>query len=328
MERPLIHVAIRPQLVDLLFTADDRARLERIGELVVDAGRPGAELVRRAPVLVTGWGTPQLPRRLPDDSPLRLIAHSAGSVRSVIPRSLLADGVRATQAAAAMADAVAEFALTLCLCLLRHVHTFDRAMVAAGDWSVRDSAGLGRAFSAQRVGVIGAGRTGRSFIGMARALGATVDVFDPYLSAEAAGTLGVGRIDLDALMRASDLLVVHAPVTPQTRGMVGARELALLRDGAILVNTARSAVIDEPALVAELVSGRLRAGLDVFDDEPLPHSHPLVGLPNVLITPHQAGATVQARRLQGRITADEISRFVQGEPLRHEVTAETYDRLA
>lgn len=328
MERPLIHVAIRPQLLDLLFAADDRERLARLGTLVADASLPVAELVRRGPVLVTGWGTASLPPRRPDSSPLRLIAHSAGSVRSVIPRSLLDDGVRVTQAAAAMADAVAEFALTLCLCLLRHVHTFDRAMIAAADWSARERAGLGQALSAQRVGVIGAGRTGRAFIGKARALGAAVDVFDPYLAAEAAAELGVRGVDLDALMSTSDLLVVHAPVTAQTRGMVGARELALLPDGAILVNTARSAVIDERALVAELVSGRLRAGLDVFDTEPLPASHPLVGLPNVLITPHQAGATVQARRLQGRIITDEITRFLRGEPLRHEVTAETYDRLA
>jgi phosphoglycerate dehydrogenase-like enzyme len=227
-----------------------------------------------------------------------------------------------------MADAVAEFALLMALTLLRRLHTFDRAMFISADWQAAERAGLGQELSAQRVGVIGASRVGRSFIRMVKALGADVTVSDPFMERDDAYKLKVSTAELDELLTQSSIVSVHAPSTPETRKMIGRAELGRMPDGAILINTARSALIDEGALVDELVSGRLQAGLDVFDSEPLPVDHPFLRLPNVLVTPHQAGATEQARRLQGRITVDEVERFLKGETLQHEVTAENYDRLA
>ncbi|HEY3504450.1 MAG TPA: hydroxyacid dehydrogenase [Actinocatenispora sp.] len=325
-----IHLSLPPEQYDEFFTAEQGDRLAALGELSRDdpARRSTAAELLAYDVVVTGWGSPLLPAVPPAPSALRLVAHAAGSVRHVVPAGLLDHGVRVTQAAAAMADAVAEFALTLCLNLLRNIHTYDRAMYTGADWSSREWGGLGGELPAQRVGVIGASRTGRSFVRMVRALGAEVTVHDPYLSEADAAEMGVTTVDLAALLSGSDVVVVHAPVTAETTGMLGAAELALIRDGGILVNTARSAVLDERALTAELVSGRLRAGLDVFDVEPLPAGHPLLHLPNVIVTPHEAGASVQSREAQGRITVDEIERFLAGQPLRHEVTRNRYDHLA
>jgi phosphoglycerate dehydrogenase-like enzyme len=110
--------------------------------------------------------------------------------------------------------------------------------------------------------------------------------------------------------------------------MLGADELALLPDGAVVVNTARAALVDEAALVAEATSGRLRFGLDVFHREPLaPHS-PLLGLPNVYLAPHRGAATVEARRMQGQIVVDEVRRFVEGRPLRHAIDPVRYAQLS
>ena len=110
--------------------------------------------------------------------------------------------------------------------------------------------------------------------------------------------------------------------------MIGAHELSLLADGAILINTARSCLVDEAALLASLQTGRIQAALDVFDDEPLPRDHPFRQLDNVVLTPHVAGATAQARLRQGETVVDEVRRFLSGDDLLYEVTREMLDTMA
>ena len=123
-------------------------------------------------------------------------------------------------------------------------------------------------------------------------------------------------------------MTIHAPTTPETRHLIGARELALLADDAFIVNTARSWVLDMDALLGELSSGRLRAAIDVFDDEPLALESPFRRLENVILTPHIAGATVEARFGQGDTVVAELRRFFAGEPLRFGITAERLAILA
>jgi phosphoglycerate dehydrogenase-like enzyme len=124
------------------------------------------------------------------------------------------------------------------------------------------------------------------------------------------------------------VVALHAPSLPETHHLIDARRLALLPDGAGLVNTARSWLVDEAALLAEVRTGRIDAALDVFDDEPLPTDHPLRGLPNVLLTPHHAAGTVEGRLRQGGIVVDEVERLLRGEGLRHAVTAADLERMA
>ena len=130
-----------------------------------------------------------------------------------------------------------------------------------------------------------------------------------------AATLGVTRTSLDDLMTHSRVVALHAPVLPETRGMIGERELGLMPDGALLVNTARSSLVHRKKLLDELSSGRIDAALDVFDEEPLPADDPLRALPNVLLTPHEAGGTLEARRRAGEIVVAEVRRFLAGESL-------------
>ncbi|MGW2112427.1 NAD(P)-dependent oxidoreductase, partial [Streptomyces sp. NPDC001948] len=178
-----------------------------------------------------------------------------------------------------------------------------------------------------RIGVIGASRTGRAYIALARAMGARVSVTDPYLSAADAEELGVERVPLEALLAHSRIVAVHAPVTEETHRMIGAGQLALMPDGAGLVNTARSWLVDEDALLAELATGRLDAAIDVFDDEPLPAGHPFRALPNVLLTPHQAAGSVECRQRLGTSAVDEVLRLLAGRPPVHAVTADALTRL-
>ena len=280
--------------------------------------------------LITGWGSPVItPEVLAAATRLKVIAHSAGSVKHIIKEDVLARGIKVSSAAIAMAPAVAEFSLILVLLGLRAVHEYDHGMRRAGHlWDGQTAYGVGQEFSAQRIGVVGAGGVGRIFIGQARALGAEVWVYDPYLPAETAAELGARQAELDELMAGCPIVVVHAPVTPETRHMIGAAQLALMPNNGYLVNTARSWVVDQDALLAELRSGRIRAALDVYDTEPLPLDHPFRSLPNVILTPHIAGATIQARHRQGECVLRDLTNAFTGQPLAHEVTLERYAILA
>src|SRR5690606_15455205 len=139
---------------------------------------------------------------------------------------------------------------------------------------------------------------GRQYIAKVKALGAEVVVADPYLPDEDAVAMGVERVDLPDLMASCPIVAIHAPSTPETHHMIGRAELAAMPDGGFLINTARSWVVDQEALLAELQSGRLRAALDGYDQEPLPADHPFRSLPNVILTPHVAGASAQTNRRQ------------------------------
>jgi len=167
--------------------------------------------------------------------------------------------------------------------------------------------------------VVGASRTGRTFIRQVQALGARVTLHDPYVSSEEAHSLGVELADLDTVLSSSRAVVLHAPATPRTKHMIGARELALMTPGTALINTARSWLVDSDALLSELKTGRIVAALDVYDAEPLPMTSELRSLPNVVLTPHTAGNTEESRRRAGGIILSEIGRYLAGRPLEHEI---------
>lgn len=281
-----------------------------------------------ADVVITGWGSRRLPDHRGPADRLRFVAHSAGTIREFVPKSLLDDGVLVSQAASALATSVAELALVFTITMLRNLHVTTRLMEVDHDWRKAAAVVTGPALAGSRVGVIGASRVGRAYIDLVRAAGAEVMLYDPYVDAGAAQGLGVTLSDLDELLVASRVVAVHAPVTPETRQLVDRRRLGLMADGSVLVNTARSAIIDTAALVDELVSGRLSAALDVFDEEPLPSSSPLWGLSNVILTPHIGAVTRHAQHHQGLIVVEEIERLAAGRPLEFSVPPDRYDILA
>jgi len=178
------------------------------------------------------------------------------------------------------------------------------------------------------VGVVGAGYTGRCVIRLLRAWGAEVWVADPYLDAQRAQQLDVTKVSLDELFANCAIITNQAPPTDETFRMIKASHLALLPDGATFVNTARSHTVDYDALLAELQSGRIQAALDVFDQEPLPTDSPFLQLENVIVTPHVAGASRQARLRQGTVIVEELERFFAGEPLLYGVSGEMLPTMA
>ena len=309
---PTTLVCVPPAVRAAVFPsgAGDARLLDDVTELA--GALPGTE------VLVTSWGVPVLDAALLDRAPdLRLVAHIGASVKFFVTDEVFARGIHVTQAGQAMARPVAEVALAFTLSLLHRLPRFDHALHAGAEWAAAEQAPPRHEILGCPIGVVGASRTGRAYAELARALGAEVSVSDPYAA---------GAVPLDELLASSRVVALHAPALPETRHLLGARELALLPDGAGLVNTARSWLVDERALLAELRSGRIDAAIDVFDSEPLPVDHELRTLPNVLLTPHQAAGTVEGRVRQGRIVLEEIERYRTGLPLRHAVTREMLSR--
>ncbi|KRA97434.1 hydroxyacid dehydrogenase [Devosia sp. Root685] len=317
----------------------DAATLDRLEQSCVLLARAPVEnftdpearrLLGEAEILVTGWGcpmiTPEVLRAAPN---LRLIAHAAGTVKFTVDPAAYVAGIRVTHSAEANAVPVAEFTLASILFSAKHIFTL-RDLYRA-DPSRRSSYALGDSEIGnfrRTVGIVGASRIGRRVIELLRNFDYSVLLYDPFVQAGDPDLAGVELVELDALMARSDVVSIHAPSLPSTRGMIGARQLKLMKDGAVFINTARGALVEEAALVAELQTGRIFGVIDVTDPEIPPVDSPLFTLPNVFLTPHVAGAIGTERLRLGLMAAEEIERFVEGRPMLYEVQPELLERLA
>jgi glyoxylate reductase len=262
---------------------------------------PGVEVLLEA---VVGVGPDEL-ELLPD---LRLVANYGVGYDRVDLAACRGRGIAVTNTPGVLDAAVADLTLALILACRRHLVVSDR-FVRERRWERgwAEPELLGRDLAGSTLGLVGFGRIGRQVATRAEAFGMHV-VFNR----------SSGGLPLDDLLRTADVVSLHLPLTPETHGLVSRERLGLLRDGATLVNTARGAIVDEAALVEELDTGRISAGLDVFVDEPAVPER-LLDLPNVVLTPHVASATVETRAAMTRVLVDNVLAFLRGEPLLNEV---------
>ncbi|MFI6661652.1 hydroxyacid dehydrogenase [Streptomyces sp. NPDC050523] len=324
-ERPQALFAMTAENVPQVFPPEVLARLRESVDIdparvVRDFTDPGVrDALARTEILVTGWGCPRLDAAVLDAAPgLRAVLHSAGSVKGFTTPEVWRRGIEVSSAAAANAIPVAEYTLAMILLAGKDV------------LGARDRLRTGRAFPGWdvvpgvgnhglRVGVVGASRVGRRLLDLLRPFDLSPSLTDPYVDEAGAAALGVPLLTLDDLLRTSGIVTVHAPATPETHHLIGRRELGLMSDGAVLINTARGALVDHEALTAELRTGRLTAILDVTDPEPLPPDSPLYDLPNAFVTPHLAGSQGNEVARLGGVVAEEAGRFVRGEALAYAV---------
>ncbi|MFD5625242.1 hydroxyacid dehydrogenase [Streptomyces sp. NPDC127072] len=298
--------------------------------LVTDFADPGAAMaLARAEVLLTHWGCPPLTHTVLTAMPrLRAVVHAAGSVKHHVTAAVWERGIAVSTAAAANALPVAEY--TLAAILLSGKRVLDSARVyrerRARYPLLPYFAGHGN--YRRVVGIVGASRTGRRVIELLRPLDFTVLVHDPYLDDAGAARLGARSVDLDELARRSHIVSIHAPQLPETHHMFDAARLALLPDGATLINTARGSLVDTEALVAQLTSGRIHAVLDVTEPDVPPADSPLYRLPNVLLTPHIAGSLGSELGRMADCAAAEITRYARGTPFAHAVRPQDLPRTA
>lgn len=187
---------------------------------------------------------------------------------------------------------VAEYAVLLALSALRRIDK-GLATLASGGW--RNADHIGYELQGRVVGVVGLGAIGQAAARLLTGFGVTLLAFDPYQQPETFAAAGARQAGLDELLAASDVVTLHCELTPETRGLINARALGLMKPGAVLINTARGDLIDEPALIAALHHGALSAAaIDVFSEEPLPADHPFRHTPNLIATPHISARSLEA----------------------------------
>jgi len=324
--RPRVALAMQDkELRDALFSDPLRRRLDTIAEcdydlVVQDFDAVAQDVLESLEVLLTGWFCPRIDeaalRRMPA---LRLIAHAGGTVKDHIHPAVWDRGIAVTTAALANAIPVAEFSLAQILLAGKSVLGAAHLYRERQEWIDRELEFPGAGNYEKTVGIVGASTIGRLVLDHLRKFDLDVVLFDPTIGRDEAERLGARKVELMELMGSSDVVSLHAPVLPSTAGMVGRRELAAMRTGSTLINTARGVLVDHTALREELLSRRLNAILDVTDPEPLPQGDPLYVLPNVLLTPHIAGSMGTELHRMTEFALTEIERFAAGSPPRYPV---------
>jgi phosphoglycerate dehydrogenase-like enzyme len=216
------------------------------------------------------------------------------------------------------AEAVAELAVTLMLNISRGAHVGDR-FIRGGRWRSDQSGDLppvlrGRELADKTLGLVGMGEIGRRVVRIAKGFKMRILVFDPYLSPETVRQQGAEPVDLPSLMGQADYVSIHAPLSAETKGLIGENEIALMRPTAYLIDTARGGLVEEKALIVALLRKKIAgAGLDVFSSEPIAQRSRLLKLDEVILTPHIGGLTEEALAEVSRMTAEECARIVRGE---------------
>lgn len=274
--------------------------------------------------LIVCHGSPKIDGRIMDRAPaLKIIGELEGDrfARRIDVEAAWERGLRTVDTTNGSSYPVAEWALGLILVSLRNAGARFREFIAGEPKKARAGRTKTRGIlTGKRVGLIGCGHIGRRLIEFLRPFDAQIWVYDPYLPGELADVVGFLKTSLDNVMSQCDVVVCVAPLTPRTEGMIGRRELELMRSGSVLVNVSRGAIIDSTALIDRLKTGDITAGLDVFHPEPIPADSEILHMPNVFLSPHFAGLTGDAYPHFFRLMVDEFDRFFHGHETRFDLT--------
>ena len=282
-------------------------------------------------VLVTGWGTPKLPDSYAalDALSLRYVCHLAGGVKPLVPRRLIERGVLVSNWGESISYTIAEHAVLLVLGLLRNLPEWG------GFIDTWQSGNTGhplmtlstRCLRGKRVGLHGFGAIAREIVQMLRAFRVEVSAYSDGVPLSFFEQHHVRPADsLEDLFSGSDIVIECEAVTERSRGSVTERILRLMPDQAIFVNVGRMAVVDEAALIKVVLEGRLRTGLDVYQQEPISPQYPLVNSTHALLSPHIAGPTEDALPVMCEFALANLQRYLKGEPIEGRVSLEIYDR--
>jgi glyoxylate reductase len=273
-----------------------------------------AELIHGCDGVLTLLTDAMTPEVLDREPQLRVISNFAVGFDNVDVEAATARGVMVCNTPGVLTETTADFTWALLMAAARRV-VEGADYVRAGKWITwGPTLLLGQDVHHATIGIVGFGRIGKEVAKRARGFDMRILAYDPYRGDEAASALGVKFEELEELLRESDFVTLHVALTDETRNLIGARELQLMKSTAILINAARGPVVDTDALVDALKSGEIAgAALDVTEPEPLPGDHPLTSLPNAIVVPHIASATVATRNEMARMAAENLLAGVRGD---------------
>ncbi len=285
--------------------------------------------------IVSGWGGVRLSEEtIAAAKDLKLIAVFGGTVKGYSPRFAMERGIRFCHCPKAMGYCVAEVTVGLMLTLCYELHYLDRLYrdekkhtPPEGNYPLRGGF-VARSLRYARVGLIGSGNIARHVIRMLGNFDCEISVYDPFLPGEEAEVLGVVKVnDLDALLRHSDILSVHAGWTAETEGMLSAEKLSLLPDDALVVCTARMPIFDEAALKREVLEGRLRVGINAIPENPIWMADDVRGVRHLIVTPGLATVAHSSWFDMGKMLLDDVTKFSISGKLDHEVKLSCLDKM-
>jgi glyoxylate reductase len=313
--------------------ADPTPRLREVADVFVwpdDEPPPHDELVRRAAesdALLTLLTDPIDATVLDTGKRLRIVAQMAVGYDNIDVAAATERGVLVTNTPGVLTETTADLAFALLLATARRVVEGDR-LVRTGGWKTwHPSFLLGRDVHGATLGIVGLGQIGLAVARRARGFDMRILCHDRVPNPGAEAEVGSEHVDLERLLRESDFVSLHVPLSPETRHLIGERELSLMKPTAVLVNASRGAVVDQQALYAALKDGRIAAaGLDVAEVEPIPLDDPLLTLNNVVITPHVGSASVATRAKMAEMAVESILQAFRGETATHCVNPEALSR--
>ena len=335
MPKPTIAVLCGEELFHSFF---DEARRKRLTAMAHWTLQPHRELntalmanLVGSDALITTWDSPYLSLKAMKQLPsVRAIAHCGGEVKKRFERGLFRKLV-IVNTPRPMAMPTAELGAAFLLYAARNID-FYRAALRTGSNQIYEEAHIGggtaESLIGREVGMIGLGRIGQALVELLRGFNISWRVYDPYASKKHSAASNVHFDSLSGLLKRSSLLVVAAAATERTRHLLNHDRLAMLPNGASVINIARGSLIDLPALMEEVKKGRLRCALDVSDpEEPLPPTHPLRKLEGAIVTPHIGGGGRRTRGEMADIAMDELQRFFRGKPVQNRVTTQMLSRM-
>jgi phosphoglycerate dehydrogenase-like enzyme len=322
-----------PGALHVIYGPEERAELDAIVDFCGEPQTPASiaanpEILSGVEVIFSGWGAPLMDKAFLAAAPrLRAVFYGAGSIRGFVTEAFWERGIVITSAYAANAIPVAEYALATILLSLKRFWFFAEQARVGRAW-IDPKPEVPGAFRST-VGLISCGMVARRLLELLKVCDLERIIYCPFLSREEAVELGVKRRSLEDVFRNGDVVSLHTPDLPETRGLITGRLFSLMKEGATFINTARGAVVRELEMI-EVLKKRpdLTAILDVTHPEPPAPDSPLLSMPNVILTPHIAGSLSGECRRMGRFMIEEFKRFQAGEPLKWQITSEQAAKLA
>jgi phosphoglycerate dehydrogenase-like enzyme len=317
---------LRPEAYEEIYGSEERTMIDELIDVITPPQTASEvlahpEILCNVEVILSGWGAPLIDEAFLALAPcLRAIFYGAGSIRGFVTEALWERGIIITSAQAINAIPVAEYTLATIIFSLKHGWRLVEQTRRAKYFPTRDQ--IPGVYGAC-VGIISLGTVGRLVRELLRPFNLRVLAYDPYVSQKEAAALDITLCSLEQLFRGAQVVTLHAPLLPETVGMVCGSHLASLSRGSTFINTARGALVRQEELIAVLQQrGDLHAVLDVTNPEPPEPESALYTLPNITLTPHISGSIGSERRRLGRTMVAELRKFIAGEPLQHAITRE------
>ena len=323
-----------PGPYEWIYGPTERADISKLVDVIApqqtaQSIRERPELLRDVQVILSGWGAPVMDEAFLDLTPnLKAVFYGAGSIRGIVDHAFWQRGLVITSAYGANAVPVAIYTLSQILFSLKHGWRYGLELKRTHQYPERETMNMPGTYTST-VGIISLGMVGRNVCELLKPFGLKVLAYDPFVSPETAQELGVELCSLDDVFRRADVVSLHTPWLKETEGLITGAHFAAMKTGASFINTARGAVVREEEMIAVLQQRPdLFAVLDVVHPEPPAPDSPLFTLPNVIVTPHIAGAVGTECQRMGRYMVEELTRYLHGDALQWSITEQKAKVLA